>query len=383
MATRPNVQVSVVDNSFVIVGAEGASTHVSGMFSLTTPSLVDIFGTTAENNQGYMTVTSLGDWVSRLNGTTFGGVTGQGPTGGWKTDWYSAYNYLTYGGALNIAESATTFFDTSILLDSVFTSTLTQTQATAVENTVSDRGDLVGIIGVTYGGYTAGGTVPSGVTPFFTLAADSNLFAVGGEKVMLGLSNSTVGENFVTIPLASDAAGCFARTDRDANPWFSPAGTRRGRILNTVRLVKNPKNLEQDYLYTAKINSVIGVPGEGTFLFGDITQEGTASSSLTRINVVRLINYIKKVLGNTARTVLFEVNDSATRSLFGNAANGFLQTIKEGRGLFNYKVVCDETNNSTEIIDANQFVADIYIQPTKSINYVKITITNLNTSVQL
>jgi hypothetical protein len=383
MATRPNVQVSVVDNSFVIVGAEGASTHVSGMFSLTTPSLVDIFGTTAENDQGYMTVTSLGDWVSRLNGTTYGGVTGQGPTGGWKTDWYSAYNYLTYGGALNIAESATTFFDTSILLDSVFTSTLTQSQATAVENTVSDRADLVGIIGVTYAGYTAGGTVPSGVTSSFTLAADSNIFAVGGEKVMLGLSNSTVGENFVTIPLASDAAGCFARTDRDANAWFSPAGTRRGRILNTVRLIKNPKNLEQDYLYTAKINSVIGVPGQGTFLFGDITQEGTASSSLTRVNVVRLINYIKKVLGDTARTVLFEVNDEITRSLFANAASGFLQTIKEGRGLFGYKVVCDSTNNTADIVDANQFVVDIYIQPTKSINYVKITITNLNTSVQL
>jgi phage tail sheath protein FI len=330
-----------------------------------------------------MTVTSLGDWVSRLNGTTYGGVTGQGPTGGWKTDWYSAYNYLTYGGALNIAESATTFFDTSILLDSVFTSTLTQSQATAVENTVSDRGDVIGIIGVTYAGYTAGATVPSGVTSSFTLAADSNIFAVGGEKVMLGLSNSTVGENFVTIPLASDAAGCFARTDRDANPWFSPAGTRRGRILNTVRLIKNPKNLEQDYLYTAKINSVIGVPGQGTFLFGDITQEGTASSSLTRVNVVRLINYIKKVLGNTARTVLFEVNDSTTRSLFKNAASGFLQSIKEGRGLFNYRVVCDETNNTAELIDANQFIADVYIQPTKSINYVKITITNLNTSVEL
>lgn len=383
MATRPNVTVSVVDNSFIIVGAEGTSTHVSGMFSLTTPSLVDVFGTTAENNQGYMTVTSLGDWVSRLNGTTFGGVTGHGPTADWKNDWYSAYNYLTYGGALNIAESATTFFDTSILLDSVFTSTLTQAQATAVENTVSDRGDLIGIIGVTYAGYTAGGTVPSGATASFSIAANSNLFAVGGEKVMLGLSNSTVGENFVTIPLAGDVAGCFARTDRDANPWFSPAGTRRGRILNTVRLVKNPKNLEQDYLYTAKINSVIGVPGEGTFLFGDITQEGTASSSLTRVNVVRLINYIKKVLGGTARTVLFEVNDSTTRSLFRNAAVGFLQTIQEGRGLFGYKVVCDETNNTADLIDANQFIADIYIQPTKSINYVKITITNLNTSVQL
>jgi len=104
---------------------------------------------------------------------------------------------------------------------------------------------------------------------------------------------------------------------------------------------------------------------------------------LTRVNVVRLINYIKRVLGNTARGVLFEVNDEITRSLFANAASGFLQTIKEGRGLFGYKVVCDSTNNTADIVDANQFVADIYIQPTKSINYVKITITNLNTSVQL
>lgn len=382
MATRPNVTVTVVDNSFVVAGTEPGSAHVSGMFSLTTPNLVTIFGTTAENTAGYMTLQTLGDWVAKLNGTTYGGTTGVGPTGDWKTDWYAAYNYLTYGGVLKIANSSSTFFDGTIALDSVFTSSLTQSQATAVENTVNDRGDIIGIIGVTYAGY-ASGTVASGVTASFTVAADPNLFVIGGEKVMLGLSNSAVGENFVTIPLASDVAGCFARTDRDAEIWSSPAGTKRGRILNTIRLNKNPKTLEQDYLYTSKINSIIGIGGEGTFLFGDITQEGSDTSSLTRVNVVRLINYIKKILGRTARSVLFEVNDVITRSQFGNAATGFLQTIKERRGLYDYKVVCDETNNPASIIDANQFVADIYIKPTKSINYVKITITNLNTDVAL
>lgn len=381
---RPNVTVSVVDNSFVIAGTEETSTHVSGMFSLTTPSLVDIFGTTTDNDRGYMSVLNLGDWLGKLNGTTFGGVSGPGPTGGWKTDWYSAYNYLTYGGALVIAESATALNDNTIILDSVFTSSLTESQSTAVQNVVNEKDDAVGVIGVTYSGYQSGGTVISGVTASFADAvSDSRLILVGGEKVMLGLSNTVVGENFVTVPLSSDVAGCLARTDRDTQPWFSPAGTTRGRILNVIRLIKNPKSIEQDYLYDSKINSVVGFPGEGTFLFGDITKEADSTSSLTRINVVRLINYIKRVLGRSARSIMFELNDPTTRSQFENAATGFLQSVLEARGLSDYKVVCDESNNTPSIIDSNQFVADIFIKPLKSINYVKITLTNLNTDATL
>lgn len=383
MATsRPKVTVTVVDNSFVVAGSEAQSAHVSGMVSLTTPSLVDLFGVTADNQVGYMTVETIGEWVSKLNGTTWGGVSGAGPTGSWATDWYSAYNYLTYGGVLKIAESASTFFDASIALDSMFTAQILDTHNTAVSDIVSYRDDIIGIVGVTYAGYASGGTVASGVTASPTPASNNKIFAVGGEKVMLGLSN-TGSTNYVTIPLASDAAGCFARTDRDSQRWFSPAGTRRGRILNTIRLIKNPTALEQDYLYQSKINSIIGIAGDGIYLFGDITREGTDTSSLTRVNVVRLINYIKKVLGKTANGVLFEVNDATTRSLFSNAATGFLQNIKDGRGLYDFKVVCDESNNPATILDSNQFVADIYIKPTKSINYVKVTITNLNTDAQL
>jgi phage tail sheath protein FI len=147
--------------------------------------------------------------------------------------------------------------------------------------------------------------------------------------------------------------------------------------------IKNPTATEQDNLYNNKINSIIGIAGDGVYLFGDITQEGTTTSTLTRVNVVRLINYIKRTLGRTANGVLFEVNDATTRALFSNAAIGFLQNIKDGRGLYDFKVVCDETNNPAAILDSNQFVADIYIKPTKSINYVKVTITNLNTDAQL
>ena len=384
MAVRPNVTVSVVDNSFIVATGEDAGTHVSAMLSNTTPNLVTLFGVTLDVANKYMSIESVGSWVSKLNGTTFGGATGSGPTGDWKSDWYSAYNFLLYGGLLRITNDTTNLYDESIVLDSVFTSSITATQATWVTNMCTQRTDLVGIVGVTYVGYDTG-SVASGVTAFPGTAETislNNIMLVGGEKVALALSNTGV-ENYVDIPLASDVAGCLVRTDREAQRWFSPAGTRRGRILNTVRLKKNPSATEQDNLYNAEINSVIGVAGSGTFLFGDITREATATSTLTRINVVRLINYIKKTVGRTAQSVLFEINDDITRSLFSNATTGFLQDIQNGRGLYGFKVVCDASNNPASIVDANQFVADLYIKPTKSINYVKIVITNVNTDTAL
>ena len=391
MALRPNVTVSVVDNSFIVATGEDSGSHVSAIYNtgLSGDNLVDIFGVTLEKSNKYMTIESAGAWVSRLNGTTlYGGVSGSGPTGSWKTDWYSAYNYLLYGGLLRITNDSTALYDENLVLDSVFTSNISTTQVSWVEAMCTQRTDLVGIVGVTYDGYT-GGSVPSGlagITGIYPIAANnlssSNIMLVGGEKVSLALSNTGV-ENYVDIPLASDVAGCFVRTDRETQRWFSPAGVRRGRVLNIIRLKKNPSATEQDNLYTAKINYMLGVPGSGTFLFGDITKEARDTSTLTRINVVRLINYIKKTVSRTAQSVLFELNDDLTRSLFTNAAVGFLQNIQDGRGLYGFKVVCDASNNPAAIVDSNQFVADLYIKPTKSINYVKIVITNVNTDTVL
>lgn len=382
---RPNVTVSVVDNSFTVVDNEVGSPHISGMYSSTTPSLLTVFGTTLEKQQKYMEVPSLGTWMALLNGTTFGGVTGQGPTAAWKNEWYSAYNYLLYGGTLLITDDQYTFYDQAINLDSVFTADINKTsQVNFVTGVISVRDDIMGVIGCTYEGYTGSGeTVPSSPIVYPAAAGSasgSNIILVGGEKVTITIQNQTNNqETFINVPLAADVAGCMARTDRDATVWTPPAGTNRGRILNVVRLVKNLTNNEQDYLYDNNINPVIGVAGSGTFLFGDKTKEADSTSTLTRINVVRVINYIKRVLGTTAKGLLFEINDEATRSSFRSAATSLLEQIRGGRGLYDYRVVCDESNNPAATIDANQFVADVFIKPTKSINYIKIRITNLNT----
>ena len=229
MAVRPNVTVSIVDNSFIVATGEDSGSHVSSMYSYygaSAENLVSIFGVTLEKNNKHMTIESAGSWVSRLNGSTFGGTGGPGPTGEWKTDWYSAYNYLLYGGLLRITNDATALYDETIVLDSAFTSSITETQASWVATMCTQRTDLIGIIGVTYEGYT-GGSFTSGATvyPPAALVSDSKVMLVGGEKVALGLSNTGVA-NYVDVPLAGDVAGCLVRTDRESKQWFSPAGTR-------------------------------------------------------------------------------------------------------------------------------------------------------------
>jgi len=182
--------------------------------------------------------------------------------------------------------------------------------------------------------------------------------------------------------MAPDVAGCIVRTDRDYYPWFSPAGSRRGRILNVLRLKRNLAPTEQDILYDAKINSVVTFTGEGTILYGDKTGD-VATSTLSRINVSRLFNYVKKALAPLARSILFEQNDAITRSRFKIAAEGFLDRIVGQRGITEYRVVCDESNNGPEVIEANYFVADVLIKPVTSINYVRITLTNKDLSSTL
>jgi hypothetical protein len=232
-------------------------------------------------------------------------------------------------------------------------------------------------IGIVYIGSTASAitAVPTGV-PSGTNNKD--YVRVYGEKQHL----DTTGSVTITTPLAPDVAGCIVRTDRDYYPWFSPAGARRGRILNVLRLKRNLAPTEQDILYDNGINSVVTFGGEGTLLYGDKTGE-TATSTLSRINVSRLFMYIKKALAPVARSILFEQNDAITRSRFKVAAEGFLDRIVGQRGITEYRVICDETNNTPEVIEANYFVADILIKPVTSINYVRIVLTNKDLSSTL
>lgn len=183
------------------------------------------------------------------------------------------------------------------------------------------------------------------------------------------------------VPLNADIAGLCARTDRTNDPWFSPAGTSRGKIRNAVKLAFNPTQTQRDRLYKAGINPVVTFPAEGTILFGDKTFV-TKQSAFDRINVRRLFITIEKIIANAARASLFEFNDEFTRAKFVNLVEPFLRTIKGRRGVYDYLVVCDTTNNTPDVIDANQFIGDIYIKPAKSINFIRLNFVAVRTGVE-
>ena len=182
------------------------------------------------------------------------------------------------------------------------------------------------------------------------------------------------------LPLSGDIAGLLVNASLTAQPWFSPAGLSRGQVRNVVKLPYNPSKKQRDQLYTARVNPVVTFPGEGTILFGDKTALAY-SSAFDRINVRRLFLVIEKEIAKMSRTTLFEFNDDVTRSLFKNNVNPFLRDVQSKRGMYDFLVVCDETNNVPEVIDRNEFIADIYIKPTKSINFISLNFIATKTGV--
>lgn len=173
------------------------------------------------------------------------------------------------------------------------------------------------------------------------------------------------------LPLCGDIAGVIARTEEQFGAWFSPAGYTRGGILNVIKLAFNPSKAERDSLYSLGINNVFAFPGQGTLLFGDKTLQ-SKPSAFDRIQFRRLFNVLSKSLATTANFVLFEQNDSFTRQSFISQVEPVLRDIQNRRGIENYRIICDESNNTQANIDAGEFVADIYIQPTKSVQFVKL-----------
>ena len=185
---------------------------------------------------------------------------------------------------------------------------------------------------------------------------------------------------FRYIPLNGDIAGLCARNDANNFPWFSPAGTNRGGILNAVKLAYTPSKAQRDRLYSNRVNPVIFSPGAGIVLFGDKTGFGK-SSAFDRINVRRLFIYLEDAISAAARDQLFEFNDEITRTNFVNIVEPFLRDVQAKRGIFEFVVICDETNNTAAIIDNNEFVADIFIKPARSINFIGLTFVATRTGV--
>ena len=181
------------------------------------------------------------------------------------------------------------------------------------------------------------------------------------------------------VPLNGDVAGLCARTDYTNDPWFSPAGFNRGQIKNVIKLAFNPRKADRDNLYQNGINSVVSFLGEGVVLFGDKTALAKPSA-FDRINVRRLFITLEKAIATAAKYQLFEFNDGFTRAQFRNQVEPFLRDVKGRRGIIDFKIICDETNNTGEVIDNNRFVADIYIKPTRSINFVTLNFVAVRTS---
>ena len=188
-------------------------------------------------------------------------------------------------------------------------------------------------------------------------------------------------DNNVFIPAAGHIAGLCANTDNVADAWFSPAGFNRGGLLGIVKLAFNPTQAQRDALYKLSINPIVSFPGQGIVLFGDKTTQ-KRPSSFDRINVRRLFITLEKAVATAAKFQLFELNDEFTRAQFRNLVEPFLRDVKGRRGITDFLVVCDETNNTGAVIDGNRFVADIYIKPARSINFITLNFIATRTGVE-
>ena len=285
-----------------------------------------------------------------------------------------------YGLFENVEE-----FDIDFLIMGSGAKTRNETQALANKliSVAEIRKDAVAFISPDKTTFITGSTLRSSdditnnVLDFFA-PITSSTYAVfdSGFKYMF----DRFGNTFRYIPLNGDIAGTCARNDINNFPWFSPAGTARGSILNAIKLGYNPSQAQRDKLYTNRINPVVFSPGAGIVLFGDKTGFGKASA-FDRINVRRLFIFIENAIEAAAKDQLFEFNDEITRTNFVNIVEPFLRDVQAKRGITDFRVVCDETNNTAAVIDNNEFVADIFIKPARSINFIGLTFVATRTGI--
>jgi len=391
MSSYPGVTVRILDESLVVSNQELNSPAVGAMLGQGGTHSMKLFAYDAsELSQGFYYVENLPDWFTRLtnfyntvypgfsatNGVTMAALDlGSNGATAWTDEWYHVHNFLQYGSPCYVswADSGGSgdFYQQDF--DVVFQGSTANSAQTFVNNVVNQRAvgptPVFGVLGVN------SSASPSSATASSTYG--ENTCAVYGEKKHFNVAGEPT--TLIISSLAPDVAGCISRTDRDSFPWFSPAGARRGRINNVAGLTKILSEADKASLYGNKINPVFNVPGEGTLLFGDKTLY-TGTSTLSSINVARLFIYLKRVLGPLAKGVLFEQNDANTRSAFVSAADSVLREVVAGRGISEYKIICDESNNTAEIIESKSFVADVLVKPIPSVNFVRLTLTNKDLS---
>ncbi len=267
--------------------------------------------------------------------------------------------------------------ESSIVAD---TQSAYDTHATMINDIVTARKDCLGFVSPRRGavvGVTDSATQTKNVSEdAATVPSSSFLVLDSGYKYMYDKYNDT----FRFVPLNGDVAGTCARTDAVADSFFSPAGYNRGRIRNAIKLAYNPNQTQRDELYRGRVNPVINQPGQGVVLFGDKTAL-TNPSAFDRINVRRLFILLEKAISTAAKFQLFEFNDEFTRAQFRSLIEPFLRDVQGRRGITDFRVIADGTNNTGEVIDRNEFVADIFVKPNRSINFIQLNFVATRTGV--
>ena len=319
--------------------------------------------------------TSGSNWGSNAAGTTFTAV---------NTPTLESLSAGADGSTRTVAELKTAYdkfvdsetVDFSLLIAGKCTAThidnlisIAESRKDCVVFASPERADVVNV--------TNSNTQMSNVKSFFdTIASSSYVVFDSGYKYMYDKYN----DQFRFVPLNGDIAGLCARTDLTNDTWFSPAGLNRGIIRGAVKLAFNPNQAQRDVLYPARINPVVTFPGQGTILFGDKT--GLSSpSAFDRINVRRLFITMEKAISTASKFQLFEFNDEFTRAQFRNLVEPFLREVQGRRGITDFLVVCDETNNSADVIDRNEFQAEIFVKPNRSINFITLKFVATRTGV--
>ena len=310
---------------------------------------------------------------------------------GFKNVWTNANSKIKLGGGANSGTLTTSEYQTGFDLfedvETVEVDMLIAPQHTNKTNGVTVVNDLVSIAKgrkdcvVTTSPDKTGieGTTPvtsatsfaSGCTRSSYLVIDNNFLKVYDKY----------NDKYCNIPANSSTAGLFAGTDAVAAPWFSPAGQRRGNYLGVTDIVSNPNKTERDTLYKAGVNPIANIPGSGVILFGDKTFE-SRPSAFDRINVRRLFLVLERAIARAAKNVMFEFNDEFTRAEFTNIVEPLLREVQGRRGITDFRVVCDETNNTPAVIDRNEFIASIFIKPARSINFVTLNFVAVRTGVE-
>jgi hypothetical protein len=323
-----------------------------------------------------------GTWGQTAN-TQFGGCFMAGSNvgstvslGGGSDLQLSAADYVTAYGQFTNPDVV----DISLIVtgDAGGAANFTTVQQYAIDSIASARKDCVAFLSPPQSGIVGGATPETAVTSWISTLGRASTYAVAdsGWKYQFDKYNNV----YRWIPLNGDIAGLCVRTDQTRDPWFSPAGVSRGAIKNVVKLAWNPTESQRDTIYSVGVNPVVSFPGQGTILYGDKTLV-TQPSAFNRINVRRLFIVLEKSIATASKYALFEMNDEFTRAQFIALVEPFLRDVKGRRGIYDYRVVCDTTNNTPNVIDANKFVGDIYIKPARSVNYIQLNFVAVRTGV--